>query len=123
MEVFEKSIMASRIVVSNLSRVDDYTLLLNGQPRVTVRPLKSDEISVEPGEYELSVKGENEEGLPNVCKPIVIKIDDERTVRLNIEAKHLSIGIYDETGTQLNAVHGFLCGYIANGVHIDNPIA
>ena len=115
--------MASRIVVSNVSRTDDYTLILNGQPRVTVRPLKSGEISVEAGEYEFSVKGENEEGLPIVCKPIVIKIDDERTVRLNIEAKHLSIGIYDETGTQLNAVHGFLCGYIANGVHIDNPIA
>jgi hypothetical protein len=114
--------MASRIVVSNLSRVDDYTLLLNGQPRVTVHPLKSDEIGFEAGEYELSVTGDNEEGLPNVCKPIFIKIDDGRTVRLSVEAKNIAIGIYDETGTQLNAVHGFLCGSIAEGVHIENPI-
>jgi hypothetical protein len=119
---FQKSIMASRIVVSNLSRIDDYTLLLNGQPRGTVHPLQSDEINVEAGKYELSVQGENEEGLPNACKPIVMKIDKERTVRLNIEAKNLSIGIYDEDGTQLNAASGFLCGNIADGVYVENPI-
>ncbi len=115
--------MTSRIAVSNLSRADDYTLLLNGQPRITVHPLKSGEISVEAGEYELSVKGENEEGLPSACKPILMKIDDGRAVRFNIEARHLSIGIYDETGAQLNAVHGFLCGLIADGVYVDNPIS
>jgi hypothetical protein len=114
--------MTSRIVVSNLSRIDDYTLLLNDRPRGTVHPLKSDEINVEAGQYELSVKGENEEGLPNECKPIVLKIDDGRTVRLSIEAKNLSIGIYDGNGTQLNAVHGFLCGFIASGVYVENPI-
>jgi hypothetical protein len=114
--------MASRIEVSNLSRMDDYTLLLNGQHRGVVRPLQSGEIDVEAGEYELSVKGENEEGLPSACKPITLKIDDGRSVRLGVEARNLSIGIYDESGTQLNGTHGFLCGSIAEGVYVENPI-
>jgi hypothetical protein len=114
--------MASRIVATNLSRLDDYIVILDGQPRGAVRPLQSGEIVIEAGEYELSVKAENEEGLPAECKPIRIRIDDGRTLRLNIEAKHFSIGIYGQDGTQLNAVRGFLCGSIAEGVHVDNPI-
>ena len=114
--------MTAKIVVSNMSRIDDYTLVLNGQPRVTVHPLQSDEIDVEAGKYELTVQGENEEGLPSACKAILMKIDNERTVSLSIEAKQLSIGIYDESGTQLNASRGFLCGSIADGVYAENPI-
>ena len=66
--------MASKIIFSNLSRNDDYTILLNGQDRGTVLPLKTITIDVEPGKYELDIKGSNEEGLPSMCKPIQIRI-------------------------------------------------
>jgi hypothetical protein len=115
--------MASKIIFSNLSRTDDYTILLNGQDRGTVLPLKTNTIDVEPGEYELDVKGSNEEGLPSMCKPIQIRIADGKIVHLQIVAQHFAIGIYDEKGTRLNDKHGFLCGTIADGVHIDNPIS
>lgn len=115
--------MSSKITFSNLSRTDDYTILLNGQIRNTVRPLKAITVDVEPGEYELDVKGSNEEGLPSMCKPIHIKIKDEKSVHLKIVAEHFDIGIFDEKGTLLNEKSGgFLCGNIANGVYIDNPI-
>jgi len=115
--------MASKIIFSNLSRSDDYTILLNGQERGTVLPLKTIMIDVEPGKYELYIKGSNEEGLPSMCKPIQVKMADCKTVHLKISARDFAIGIYDEKETQLNAKHGFLCGYVADGVHIDNPIA
>jgi hypothetical protein len=115
--------MASKMIFSNLSRNDDYTILLNGQIRGTVLPLKTITIDVEPGEYELDVKGSNEEGLPSMCKPICIRMKDGKSVHLKIVAQHFAIGIYDEKGTQLNDKHGFLCGYVADGVHIDNPIS
>lgn len=121
-ESYSQNIMASKITFSNLSRNDDYTILLNGQDMGTVLPLKTIAIDVEPGEYELDVKGSNEEGLPSMCKPIHIRIKDEKSVHLKIVAEHFAVGIYDEKGTQLNEKNGFLCGYIADGVHIDNPI-
>jgi hypothetical protein len=115
--------MASKIIFSNLSRTDDYTILLNGQDRGIVLPLKTNTIDVEPGEYELDIKGSNEEGLPSMCKPIQIRIADGKTVHLQIVAQHFAIGIYDEKGTRLNDKHSFLCGNVADGVHIDNPIS
>jgi len=115
--------MASQIIFSNLSRNDDYTILLNGQDRGTVLPLKTNTIDLEPGKYELNIKGSNEEGLPSVCKPIQVTIKDCKSVHLQIDARHFAIGIYDEKGTQLNARHGFLCGSIADGVRINNPIS
>ena len=115
--------MASKIIFSNLSRNDDYTILLNGQARGTVHPLRTDTIDVEPGKYELNIKGSNEEGLPSMCKPIQVTIKDCKSVHLRIVAEHFAIGIYDEKGTQLNARQGFLCGSVADGVRIDNPIA
>jgi hypothetical protein len=115
--------MASKIIFSNLSRTDEFTIFLNGQIRGTVLPLKSIEVDVEPGEYELDIQGSNEEGLPSMCKPIQIRIKDEKSVHLKIAAEHFAIGIYDEKGIRLNDKHGFLCGYIADGVHVDNPIS
>jgi hypothetical protein len=115
--------MASEIIFSNLSRTDDYTILLNGQDRGTVLPLKTNTIDLEPGKYELNVLGSNEEGLPSMCKPIQVTIKDCKSVHLRIVAEHFAIGIYDEKGTQLNAKHGFLCGSVADGVRIDNPIS
>jgi len=115
--------MASKIIFSNLSRNDDYTVLLNGQDMGTLLPLKTITIDVESGEYKLDVKSSNEEGLPSMCKPIQIKIADCKSVHLQIVAQHFAIGIYDEKGTPLNDKHGFLCGYVADGVHIDNPIS
>ena len=114
--------MASQIIFSNLTRNDDYTILL-GQDRGTLLPLKTNTIDLEPGKYELDIKGSNEEGLPSMCKPIQVTIKDCKSVHLRIVAEHFTIGIYDEKGTQLNARHGFLCGSIADGVHIDNPIS
>ncbi|MDP2854535.1 MAG: hypothetical protein Q8O28_09875 [Smithellaceae bacterium] len=114
--------MSSTIIFSNLSRNDDYAILLNGQDRGTVLPLKTITIDVEPGKYELDIKGSNEEGLPSLCKPIQLTIADGKTVSLQIVALDFAIGIYDEKGTQLNARHGFPCGTIAKGVHIENPI-
>jgi hypothetical protein len=115
--------MASQIIFSNLSRNDDYTILLGGQDRGTVLPLKTNTIDVEPGKYELNISGSNDEGLPSMCKPIQITIKDGKSVHLRIVAEHFAIGIYDEKGTQLNAKHGFLCGSVADGVRIDNPIS
>jgi hypothetical protein len=115
--------MASKIIFSNLSRNDDYTILLNGQVSGTVLPLQTNTIDLEPGEYELFVKGSNEEGLPSMCKPIQMTMADGKTVHLNIEARHFAIGIYDEQGTLLNGKSGFLCGSVADGVYIDNPIS
>ncbi len=114
--------MASKIIFSNLSRTDDYTILLNNQNRGTIQPLKTETIDLEPGKYDLYIKGENEEGLPNMCKPIQVTIDDSKTVHLKIVAQDFTIGIYDEKGTQLNAQKGFLCGFVAEGFHVDNPI-
>jgi hypothetical protein len=93
------------------------------RPGVQVLPLKTNTIDLDPGKYELDIKGSNEEGLPSMCKPIQVKIDDCKSVHLQIVARHFAIGIYDEKGTQLNAKHGFLCGSVADGVHIDNPIS
>ena len=115
--------MASKIIFSNLSRHDDYTIMLNGQSSGTISPLRTTEIDLEPGEYELFVQGSNEEGFPSTCKPIQVTMEDGKTVHLNVEAKQFAIGIYDEQGTQLNAKSGFLCGSVADGVYIDNPIA
>ncbi|MEI7670637.1 MAG: hypothetical protein ACOYOS_16625 [Syntrophales bacterium] len=115
--------MASKIIFSNISRSDDYTVLLNDHASATITPLKTTMVDLEPGEYELSVQGSNEEGLPSMCKPIQVRMADNRTLHLKIDSRNFAIGIYDEQGTQLNATHGFLCGTIADGVHIDNPIA
>jgi hypothetical protein len=113
--------MASKIIFSNLSRNDDYTILLNGQDMGTIFPLKAITVDVENGRYELDVKGSNEEGLPSMCNPVQITIADGKNVHLKIVALHFAIGIYDEKGKQLNDKDGVFCGYVADGVHIDNP--
>jgi hypothetical protein len=114
--------MTSKIIFSNLSLSDDYTILLNGQNRGAVLPLKTITIDTEPGQHYLDVKGSNEEGLPSMCKPIKLRIADSKTIHLRIVARDFAIGIYDEKETQLNAKHGFLCGTIADGVYVENPI-
>lgn len=120
-ESYSQNIMNSKIIFSNLSRNDDYTILLNGREMGTVLPLKNITVDVEEGKYKLDVKGSNEEGLPSTCKPVQIMIADSKTANIKIVALHFAIGIYDERGTQLNDHNGVRCGYIADGVHIDNP--
>jgi hypothetical protein len=115
--------MASKIIFSNLSHNDDYTILLNGQDCSTVLPLKTIMVNVKQGKYEFDITGSNEEGLPSMCKPIPVRIADFKSVHLQTVVQHSAIGIYEEKGTLLNVKHGFLCGTVADGVHIDNPIS
>jgi len=56
-----------------------------------------------------------------MCNPVQITIADDKNVHLKIVALHFAIGIYDEKGKQLNDKDGVFCGYVADGVHIDNP--
>jgi len=62
--------------------------LLKGQIGTPYCPWKTITIDVEPGEYELDVKGSNEEDA-SMCKPIQVKIGDGKTVHLKIVANTL----------------------------------
>jgi hypothetical protein len=114
--------MASEIIITNLSRHFNYTILINGNVNGEVFSLKSNSIKVEPGKYELSIKDSDVDNLPTHCKPIQIIIADGKTLPLKITTKDFSIQIYDEHGTHLNEKRGFLCGNITEGIHIENPI-
>lgn len=114
--------MDAKLTVSNRSRTDDFTLLLDGHPVLTVRPLATEEVDVSAGQYSVAVQGANEEGLPLTCKAVQMKIAEGSSARLHIDARQLAIALYDDEGTELNAERGFLCGSIAAGVYIENPI-
>jgi hypothetical protein len=115
--------MTSEITIENISRHFTYSILLNGQEMGDVFPLKTYTLTVEPGIYALSFRDTDTENLPTGCKPIQIDIAGNKTLPLKVDTKDFSIHIYDETGTYLNCKHGFLCGKIADGIHIENPIA
>ena len=114
--------MASEIIIENLSRHFNYTILLNGCNSGEVFPLKTHSITVDAGQYELSFKDSDADNLPTNCKPIQITLADGKTLHLKVTTEDFSIRIYDEPGTHLNGKRGFLCGYIADGIHIENPI-
>jgi hypothetical protein len=115
--------MTSEIIIENISRHFNYTVFLNSHEVGTVFSLKTFAITTEPGQYELSLKDTDVENLPTRCKPIQINIADGKTLPLKVTTRDFSIEIYDEQGTHLNGKRGFLSGYIADGIHIENPIA
>jgi hypothetical protein len=115
--------MASEIIIENLSRHFNYTIFLNGCIAGEVFPLKTHSITVEAGKYELSFKDSDADNIPTNCKPIQITLADGKTLDLKVTTEDFSIRIYGEHGTHLNGKRGFLCGYIADGIHIENPIA
>jgi hypothetical protein len=114
--------MASKLIINNQSRTNDYRVILNGADAGDVFPLRSVAIDVPPGEHELSFREVGESDLPTACKPIHMIIENEKTLELSVSTKHFSIQIHDHQGTLLNGKHGFLCGRICDGVRIDNPI-
>jgi hypothetical protein len=114
--------MTSEIIIENISRHFNYAIILDGRDAGEVFPLKTHSIVVEPGTYELSFKDSDTENLPTKCKPIEITIAEGRTLPLKVTTRDFSIRIYDEHGTHLNGKRGFLCGTVADGIHIDNPI-
>jgi hypothetical protein len=114
--------MASKIVVSNQDRYDEYVVLIDGTEKAGVFPLTLVTVEVPPGSYVLSFRSKAEAELPVTCKSIRVTLKDISTLSLYVKRRNLSIGIYDEQQCQLNARYGFLCGWVADGVHIENPI-
>jgi len=114
--------MTSEIAIENISRHFNYTIFLNGHEAGEVSPLKTRTITVVPGTHDLSFKDSDSENLPTSCKTIHIDIADGKSLPLKVTTKDFSIAIYDEHGTHLNGKRGFLCGKIADGIHIENPI-
>ncbi|HUL00178.1 MAG TPA: hypothetical protein VLX29_04905 [Nitrospirota bacterium] len=115
--------MASKLIITNLSRHFNYTILLNGHESGGVFPLQTTSLTIEPGKHELSFKDSDADNLPTHCKPIQITIADGKTLNLKVLTEDFSIRIYDEQGTHLNGKRGFLCGQISDGIHIENPIS
>jgi hypothetical protein len=115
--------MSSEIIIENISRHFNYTVILNGAETGDVSPLKAFPITVDPGSYELSFKDSDIENLPTTCKPIQIDIAENKTLHLKVTTNDFSICVFDDNGTLLNGKRGFLSGYIADGIHIENPIA
>ncbi len=114
--------MSATITLTNLDRHYEYTLLLNGEQRALLPPLKSLSIDVPPGKYELSFQAKSDHELPVECKPIQVTIQDKRSLVLQVHTVNLSVKILDAEGTQLNGKLGFLCGKCGEGVYVENPI-
>ena len=114
--------MTAKLTVTNSSRTHEYAIVLNGENRGEVFPLKATTIEIPPGGYELGFKDIDAGDLPTLCKPIHMTIDDAITLELRVVTKNFSIQIYDSAGTHLNGKHGFLCGRVCEGVRIENPI-
>ena len=114
--------MASKVSITNLSRHFNYTILLNGNESGGIFPLQTTSLTIDPGKHELSFKDSDTDNLPTHCKPIQITIADGKTLNLKVLTEDFSIRIYDEQGTHLNGKRGFLCGQVADGIHIENPI-
>jgi hypothetical protein len=114
--------MSSELIITNLSRLFNYTILLNDRAIGEISPVEPGAITIEPGNYELSFKDSDLDNLPTNCKPICITIEDGKKLHLNVTTEDFSIRIYDGQGTHLNGKRGFLCGKIAEGVRIENPI-
>ena len=114
--------MGAELTITNLSRHFSYKILLDGREDGELFSLQTTSLEIEPGNHELSFKDSDTDNLPTNCKPIQITIADGRSLRLKILTEDFSIRIYDERGTHLNGKHGFLCGQVGEGVHVENPI-
>jgi hypothetical protein len=114
--------MAAEIIVTNLDRHYEYTLVLNGTDSGTVPALKNLSVFVAPGKYGLSFRAKSDDELPVDCKPVQVTIQEGKTLSLQVSTANLSVRILDADGTHLNGKFGFLCGRCGDGVYVENPI-
>lgn len=114
--------MAAKITIASLDRFDEYVLLIDGEDRAEVFPLATVTVEVPPGTHTVSFRSKAETELPLTCKSIRVTLKDGSALSLQVRTQNLSIRIFDTQECQLNATHGFLCGRVAEGVHVENPI-
>ena len=116
------SLMAATITIANSDRYDEYVLLIDGEGKADVFPLASVTVEVPPGTHTVSFRSKAETELPLTCKSIRVTMKDRASFSLQVRTQNLAIRIFDTQECQLNAEHGFLCGRVAEGVHVENPI-
>ncbi len=114
--------MAAKITVTNLDRYDEYVLLIDGKDKAEVFLLASVTVELLPGRYTLSFRSKVETELPSTCKSIRVTLKDGAALSLQVRTQNLLIRILDAQECELNATHGFLCGRVAEGAHVENPI-
>ncbi len=114
--------MPSALEIENLDRYVEYRLLVDGQESVSVFPYRTSRAEIPPGTHEVSFRAASREEIPSACKPIRITIQDGKTLRVKVKTESLAIKIYDSEDNQINGIHGFLCGKLADGVYCENPI-
>jgi len=114
--------MVAKLVISNLDRYDEYVLLIDGADSVEVFPLSSVTLDIPPGVHAVSFRSKAETELPLTCKPIRVTLKEGATLSLQVKTQNLTIRIYDTQECQLNARQGFLCGRVADGAYVENPI-
>jgi len=116
------NLMAAKLIISNQDRYDEYVLLIDGADSAEVFPLGSVTLEIPPGMHTVSFRSKAESELPLTCKPIRVTLKAGATLSLQVKTQNLTIRIYDSPECQLNAQHGFLCGRVADGVYVENPI-
>ena len=114
--------MAAKLVISNQDRYDEYILLIDGADSAEVFPLSTITTEIAPGVHTISFRSKAATEIPLTCKPIRVTLKDGATLSLQVRTQNLVIRIYDTQECQLNAKQGFLCGRVADGVHVENPI-
>jgi len=114
--------MAAKLVISNMDRYDEYVLLIDGADSAEVFPLTEVTVDLAPGVHAVSFRSKAETELPLTCKPIRVTLKEGATLSLQVKTQNLAIRIYDTQECQLNARQGFLCGRVADGAYVENPI-
>ncbi|MDD5711146.1 MAG: hypothetical protein PHY31_00125 [Smithellaceae bacterium] len=115
--------MSAKLTISNQDRTSEYVAVLDGKDAALLYPLQTAEIEIEAGQHELTFREGEEAEIPGSCKPICFNIPDNKTFSMKVITNLLSIQILDAQGNLLNGRHGFLCGYVDEGVYVENPIA
>jgi len=114
--------MAAKLFISNQDRYDEYVLLIDGEDSAEVFPLSAITTEIAPGVHTVSFRSKAETELPLTCKPIRVTLKETATLSLQVKTQNLAIRIYDTQECQLNAKQGFLCGRVADGAYVENPI-
>jgi hypothetical protein len=114
--------VTSKLTITNQDHSCEYIAVLNDSEAATLFPLQTETLEIESGQYELSFRESDAAEVPGSCKPISFTIAEGKTLPLNVATKLFTILILDSQGNQLNGKHGFLCGQVADGVYVENPI-